>query len=207
MKLCASSMTPRRKIFRMSRCRRPMEDTVTAKASPRKGPTIIITGIFRIRMTFTSSTLRLTTGSRKQRMMMVATLSIQKATFLEQNQQGDQNLKVSSNTSSNNLAKQIVTGTNTPRTTNTMENINHMSIRMKITNNLMNSRRSSTIETLETIQTSTKPIITGPTSKRIGTRFRQTLNEEPSGLQSLAITLPKKTQPFMPRTEATHKKT
>ena len=207
MKRCASSMTLRRKIFRMSRCQRPMEDTVMAKVSRRKRPTRITMEIFRLRTTFTSSTLRLTRANRKHKMMRMATLSIQKATFSERNQQGDKELKVSSNINSNNPARQIAARNNILRITDTTASTKLTSIRMNIANSLKNSKRSFTTGTSGTILTSTKLRIIGPTSKRIGTRFRQTLSEEPNALQSLASTILKKIPPFTPRIEATHKKT
>lgn len=207
MKRCASSMTPRKKIFRMSRCQRPMEDTVMAKVNRKKRPTRIIMGIFRLRTTFTSSTLRLTRANRKHKMMRTATLSIQKATFSERNQQGDKELKVSSNINSNNPARQIAARNNILRITDTTASTKLTSIRMNIANSLKNSKRSFTTGTSGTTLTSTKQRIIGPTSKRIGTRFRQTLSEEPNALQSLASTILKKIPPFTPRIEATHKKT
>ena len=207
MKRCASSMTPRRKIFRMSRCQRLMEDTVMAKVSRRKRPTRIIMGIFRLRTTFTSSTLRLTGANRKHKMMRAATVSIQKATFSERNQQADKELKVSSNISSNNPAKQIAAKNNILKITDTTVSTKLTSIRMNIANSLKNSKRSSTTGISGTTLTSTKLRIIGPTSKRIGTRFRQTLSEEPNALQSLASTILKKIPLFTPRIEATHKKT
>ena len=207
MKRCASSMTPRRKIFRMSRCQRLMEDTVMAKVSRRKRPTRIIMGIFRLRTTFTSSTLRLTGANRKHKMMRAATVSIQKATFSERNQQADKELKVSSNISSNNPAKQIAAKNNILKITDTTVSTKLTSIRMNIANSLKNSKRSSTTGISGTTLTSTKLRIIGPTSKRIGTRFRQTLSEEPNALQSLASIILKKIPLFTPRIEATHKKT
>jgi len=207
MKRCASSMTQRRKIITISRRRRQMEDTVTAKVNLKKRPTIIIMGIFRLRTIFTSSTLRLTRANRKHKMMRTATLSMQKATFSGRDQQGDKELKVSSNISSNNLDKQITARNNILKITDTTASTKLMSIRMNIANRLRNNKRSFTTGTSETTLTSTKLIITGPTSKRIGTRFRQTLSEEPNALKSSASTIPKKIPPFTPRIEATHKKT
>lgn len=207
MKRCASSMTPRRKIFRMSKCQRLMEDTVMAKVNRKKRPTRITMEIFRLGTTFTSSTLRLTRANKKHKMMRTATLSIQKATFSGRNQLGDKELKVSSNISRNNPARQIAARNNILKITNTTASTKLTSIRMNIANSLKNSKRSSTTGTSGTTLTSTKLIITGPTLKRIGTRFRQTLSEELNALQSLASTILKKIPPFTPRIEATHKKT
>ena len=207
MNQCASNTTKRRKILRTNKRPNLMEGTITGRVNRERRLTRTTMEIFRRRTIFTSSIPRLT-GNKKRQMMRVAIHLIQRATFSVQSQLESQKLKVTSNINNNNLAKQIAAKINTLKIINTKVNTVLTPIRtISTANHPRNNRRSSSIGILGTIRTSTKPTIIGLTSKRIDTRLRRTLNDEPNVLLSLVITSRRRNLPSMQKTVGTLKKT